>query len=124
MVTQRPLEALFMVRIHVGQPNHHLRLFVEFSFAGIAIIRIGQCIGSFIDSTRALQPDHENADVSRGNSGNPGRLTNGRRTKAVVVTDSGHVALAAIAAETISGRLAAMRAGGNSSLGQGEEGVE
>ena len=51
-------------------------------------------------------------------------MTNGRRTKAVVVTDSGHVALAAIAAETISGRLAAMRAGGNSSLGQGEEGGE
>ena len=24
MVTQRPLEALFMVRIHVGQPNNHL----------------------------------------------------------------------------------------------------
>ena len=51
-------------------------------------------------------------------------MTNGRRTKAVVVTDSGHVALAAIAAETISGRLAAMRAGGNSNLGQSEEGGE
>jgi hypothetical protein len=48
-------------------------------------------------------------------------MTNGRRTKAVVVTDSGHVALAAIAAETISSRLAATRAGGAHHLGQGEE---
>jgi len=48
-------------------------------------------------------------------------MTNGRRTKAVVVIDSGHVALVAIAAETISGRLAAMRAG---RIIQSEEGVE
>jgi len=51
-------------------------------------------------------------------------MTNGRRTKAVVVTDSGHVALAAIAAETISGRLAAMRTGNNIHIGQSEEGGE
>ena len=51
-------------------------------------------------------------------------MTNGRRTKAVVVTDSGHVALAAIAAETISGRLAAMRAGNNVHVNQSEEGGE
>ena len=30
MVTQRPLEALFMVRIHVGQPNIHFTLAFEF----------------------------------------------------------------------------------------------
>jgi regulator of extracellular matrix RemA (YlzA/DUF370 family) len=51
-------------------------------------------------------------------------MTNGRRTKAVIVTDSGHVALAAIAAETISGRLAAMRVGDTPRLGQSEEGGE
>jgi regulator of extracellular matrix RemA (YlzA/DUF370 family) len=51
-------------------------------------------------------------------------MTNGRRTKAVVVTDSGHVALAAIAAETISGRLAAMRSGNGMRMEQGEEGGE
>ena len=51
-------------------------------------------------------------------------MTNGRRTKAVVVTDSGHVALAAIAAETISGRLASMRAGNNVHISQSEEGGE
>ena len=32
-------------------------------------------------------------------------MTNGRRTKAVIIADSGHVILAALAPETISGRL-------------------
>ena len=34
-------------------------------------------------------------------------MTSGRRTKAVIVMDSGHIVLAAIAPETIAGRLAA-----------------
>lgn len=38
-------------------------------------------------------------------------MTNGRRTKAVVFTDSGHVVLAALAPETISGRLMMNRSG-------------
>lgn len=36
-------------------------------------------------------------------------MTNGRRTKAIIVTDSGHLVLSAIAPETIIGRLAASR---------------
>ena len=32
-------------------------------------------------------------------------MTNGRRTKAVIITDSGHVILAALTPETIAGRL-------------------
>jgi regulator of extracellular matrix RemA (YlzA/DUF370 family) len=32
-------------------------------------------------------------------------MTNGRRTKAVVFIDSGHIVLAALAPETITGRL-------------------
>ncbi len=32
-------------------------------------------------------------------------MTNGRRTKAVIITDSGHIILAALAPETIAGRL-------------------
>jgi len=32
-------------------------------------------------------------------------MTNGRRTKAVIFTDSGHIILAALAPETISSRL-------------------
>jgi regulator of extracellular matrix RemA (YlzA/DUF370 family) len=34
-------------------------------------------------------------------------LTNGRRTKAVLITDSGHIVQAALAPETIAGRLQA-----------------
>ena len=36
-------------------------------------------------------------------------MTNGRRTKAVLIMDSGHIVLAAIAPETITGRLTASR---------------
>jgi hypothetical protein len=37
-------------------------------------------------------------------------LTNGRRTKAVIITDSGHIILAALTSETIVGRLQGSRA--------------
>ena len=36
-------------------------------------------------------------------------MTNGRRTKAVLITDSGHIVLAALAPDTIAGRLQASR---------------
>jgi regulator of extracellular matrix RemA (YlzA/DUF370 family) len=38
-------------------------------------------------------------------------MTNGRRTKAVMIMDSGQIVLAAIAPETIAGRVAATRGG-------------
>ena len=38
-------------------------------------------------------------------------MTNGRRTKAVIFTDSGHIILAALAPETITGRSQATRGG-------------
>ena len=38
-------------------------------------------------------------------------MTSGRRTKAVIFTDSGHIVLAALAPETIAGRLQASRGG-------------
>jgi regulator of extracellular matrix RemA (YlzA/DUF370 family) len=38
-------------------------------------------------------------------------LTSGRRTKAVLVMDSGHIVLAAINPETIAGRLIVSREG-------------
>ena len=41
-------------------------------------------------------------------------MTNGRRTKAVIATDSGHLILAALAPETIAGRQQASR--GNPTL--------
>ena len=39
-------------------------------------------------------------------------MTNGRRTKAVIFTDSGHIILAALAPETITGRLRGGRTDG------------
>ncbi len=38
-------------------------------------------------------------------------MTSGRRTKAVIFTDSGHIILAALAPDTITGRLQASRGG-------------
>ncbi|OGO24454.1 MAG: hypothetical protein A2144_01645 [Chloroflexi bacterium RBG_16_50_9] len=38
-------------------------------------------------------------------------MTNGRRTKAVIFTDSGHIVLAALAPETITSRLQVSRGG-------------
>ena len=38
-------------------------------------------------------------------------MTNGRRTKAVIFTDSGHIVLVALAPETIASRLQASRTG-------------
>ena len=37
-------------------------------------------------------------------------MTNGRKTKAVIIADSGHIILAALTPETIAGRLQATRA--------------
>ncbi|MFH1003743.1 MAG: DUF370 domain-containing protein [Chloroflexota bacterium] len=57
-------------------------------------------------------------------SRNNGRLvdmTNGRRTKAVVFTDSGHIVLAALAPETIAGRLQVSRVGSGMRIEQDEE---
>ncbi len=48
-------------------------------------------------------------------------MTSGRRTKAVIFTDSGHIVLAALAPETITGRLQASR---GSSLGRPEHSDE
>jgi regulator of extracellular matrix RemA (YlzA/DUF370 family) len=45
------------------------------------------------------------------NNGKVIDMTSGRRTKAVIFTDSGHIILAALAPETIASRLQAGRAG-------------
>ena len=44
-------------------------------------------------------------------------MTNGRRTKAVIIIDSGHIILAALAPETITGRLQSSRAESESDRG-------
>ena len=48
-------------------------------------------------------------------------MTSGRRTKAVIVTDSGHIILAALAPETIAGRSLASRGGATLKPEQGDE---
>ena len=48
-------------------------------------------------------------------------MTNGRRTKAVIITDSEHIILAALAPETIAGRLHASREGSELSLDPSDE---
>jgi regulator of extracellular matrix RemA (YlzA/DUF370 family) len=58
-------------------------------------------------------PTKRTIQEARGN----GRLidmTNGRRTKAVIFTDSGHIVLAALAPETITGRIQVSREGPSS----------
>ncbi|MDP2729184.1 MAG: DUF370 domain-containing protein [Dehalococcoidales bacterium] len=44
-------------------------------------------------------------------------MTNGRRTKAVIITDSGHIILAALTPETIAGRLQINHAEGSAERG-------
>jgi regulator of extracellular matrix RemA (YlzA/DUF370 family) len=48
-------------------------------------------------------------------------MTSGRKTKAVIFTDSEHIVLAALAPETIAGRLSASRSGIFSKLEQEDE---
>jgi len=48
-------------------------------------------------------------------------MTNGRRTRAVIFVDSGHIILAAQAPETIAGRLQAIRASSGMKLEQSDE---
>ncbi|MFC2006319.1 DUF370 domain-containing protein [Chloroflexota bacterium] len=45
-------------------------------------------------------------------------MTNGRKTKSVIITDSGHIILAALAPETIAGRSQASRAEGYTERGR------
>ncbi len=45
-------------------------------------------------------------------------MTNGRRTKAVIFPDSGHIILSALAPETIAGRLRVSRAEGYAGRGE------
>ena len=48
-------------------------------------------------------------------------MTNGRRTKAVIITDSEHIILAALAPETIAGRLQASQRDSVIELEQSDE---
>ena len=51
-------------------------------------------------------------------------MTNGRKTKAVIFTDSGHIVLAALVPETIAGRFQVSRGGSMVKTDQDDEKFE
>ncbi len=82
---------------------------------GIELVHIG--FGNILAMNRviAISPP-SSAPVKRviqesRNKGTLVDMTNGRKTKAVIFTDSGHVVLGALAPETITGRLQISRGG-------------
>jgi regulator of extracellular matrix RemA (YlzA/DUF370 family) len=80
---------------------------------GIELVHVG--FGNIVAMNRVIAITSPNsAPIKRAiqevrNKGLLIDLTNGRRTKAVIAIDSGHIILAALAPETIAGRLQARR---------------
>ena len=82
---------------------------------GIELIHVG--FGNMLAMSRVVAMASPNSaptkrTIQEGrNNGRLVDMTSGRRTKAVIFTDSGHIILAALAPETIAGRLLASRDG-------------
>ena len=76
---------------------------------GIELVHIG--FGNILAMSRVIAMASPNSaptkrTIQEGkNKGLLIDMTNGRRTKAVIFIDSGHIVLAALAPETITGRL-------------------
>ena len=76
---------------------------------GIEMVHVG--FGNILAMNRVIaivSPNSAPTKRTIQEGRNKGRLidmTNGRRTKSVIFTDSGHIVLAALASETIAGRL-------------------
>jgi extracellular matrix regulatory protein A len=81
----------------------------------IEMIHIG--FGNILAMNRAIAIASPNSAPTKRiihdgkNNGKVIDMTSGRRTKAVIFTDSGHIVLAALAPETIASRLQASRTG-------------
>jgi regulator of extracellular matrix RemA (YlzA/DUF370 family) len=81
----------------------------------IELIHVG--FGNMVDMSRVVAMAAPNSaptkrTIQEGrNNGRLVDMTSGRRTKAVIFTDSGHIILAALAPETITGRLHVSRGG-------------
>jgi len=90
---------------------------------GIELVHIG--FGNILAMSRVVAMASPNSaptkrTIQEGrNKGLLIDMTNGRRTKAVIFIDSGHIILAALATETITGRLQVSRA--SSVLEQSDE---
>ena len=82
---------------------------------GIELIHVG--FGNMLAMSRVVAMASPNSaptkrTIQEGrNNGRLVDMTSGRRTKAVIFTDSGHIILAALAPETIAGRLVTSRGG-------------
>jgi regulator of extracellular matrix RemA (YlzA/DUF370 family) len=81
----------------------------------IELVHIG--FGNILAMSRAIAIASPNSAPTKRvihegrNNGKVIDMTSGRRTKAVIFTDSGHVILAALAPETIASRLQTGRSG-------------
>ncbi len=81
----------------------------------IELVHIG--FGNILAMSRAIAIASPNSAPTKRiihegrNNGRVIDMTSGRRTKAVIFTDSGHIILAALAPETIASRLTSVRAG-------------
>ncbi len=81
----------------------------------IELIHIG--FGNILAMNRAIAIASPNSAPTKRiihdgkNNGKVIDMTSGRRTKAVIFTDSGHIVLAALAPETIASRLQASKTG-------------
>lgn len=92
---------------------------------GIELVHIG--FGNILAMNRVIAMASPNSaptkrTIQEGRK--KGRLidmTNGRRTKAVIFIDSGHIILAALASETITGRLQSSRVSSVLKLEQSDE---
>jgi extracellular matrix regulatory protein A len=90
----------------------------------IELVHIG--FGNILAMSRAIAiaspnsaPTKRIIHEGRG-SGKVIDMTSGRRTKAVIFTDSGHIILAALAPETIASRLQTGRTGAPAKQEQGD----
>ena len=81
----------------------------------IELVHIG--FGNILAMSRAIAIASPNSAPTKRiihdgrNNGKVIDMTSGRRTKAVIFTDSGHIVLAALAPETIASRLQSIRPG-------------
>ena len=89
--------------------------FNEVVIMGIELVHIG--FGNILAMSRAIAIASPNSAPTKRiihdgrNNGKVIDMTSGRRTKAVIFTDSGHIVLAALAPETIASRLQSSRTG-------------
>lgn len=82
---------------------------------GIELVHIG--FGNILAMSRVIAIASPNSAPTKRtihegrNNGMVIDMTNGRRTKSVIFTDSGHIILAALSPETIASRLQVSRSG-------------